>query len=680
MIELINVNKTYKSHHSEPLKALVNVNLSFPETGLIFIHGRSGSGKTTLLSILGGLDNANSAKILLDNNVINRFNDEQCASYRNNHIGFVFQSFHLITYFNVFENIAFPLKIQGIKVDQKRVLNAIHEVGLDGLELRKISELSGGQKQRVAIARALIKNPTLLLADEPTGNLDTETSNEIFKLLKRFSQDRLVIVVSHDTEYAQMFADRIIELKNGEVFSDIMLHNTHSKQSSQPNRNSLKKAKLPFRMSIELGLGNLFHNKIRIVVSALIVSFLVAILSSIYTSLYAQSSATADIMRLSHQHQLLITDAFNSEYLAQYDPSIIIDSPKIQSIDRSKLYQIAQTYDSLFFARTMISVNDDFIRIKDYAKLNLVKQEWMIQFDEEMTQSILNTTLNFTSYTRAIYEDEIIIGNRPRQPNEIILSSQLLNLIQPAITDYEHYLQSQPHLDLAGFESLRIVGIIEENVPLMRDENIALLTNISLIYTHPDFLAFNKNQKVVQTYGVRFKDETDLQKLIDALKLQGNSKVLPATDERVNYYTRFQLTFLMGLLVPLIAYIAIIFLGYSISNSISYRRKSIGIFRALGVPIKSIQFMFWIEAIILGILIMLLVILMVPNMIDVLNFALKMQFVETHIFLTNYALFSFGYNHILEVFLILMTIFIVLVFTLTHHINLLDPNEVIRGR
>ena len=179
MIELLNVNKTYTSKAKIQVKALDHVNLQFNSKGLTFILGKSGSGKTSLLNIIGGLDSANSSKIFINGKELKRFDERTCAEYRNSYIGFVFQEYNLMNNLNVYENIALSLQLQKKEVKDEIIQKVLEEVDLKGLEKRQLDELSGGQKQRVAIARALVKDPVILLADEPAGNLDSETATQI---------------------------------------------------------------------------------------------------------------------------------------------------------------------------------------------------------------------------------------------------------------------------------------------------------------------------------------------------------------------------------------------------------------------------------------------------------------------------------------------------------------------
>ena len=219
MIQISNLTKVYKSKKKNNHKALDNINLTLPNSGLVFIIGKSGSGKSTLLNLLGGLDNTTSGNVVVDGNDITNFNENELSNYRNNHIGFIFQDYHLLDELTVYENIVLSLNLNKIN-DNGLVLKALEKVGLSGYENRYPTELSGGERQRVAIARAIVKKPYVILADEPTGNLDNETGTQIVDLLKELSKECLILIVSHNTIDTYKYADRIIKLSYGKIISD----------------------------------------------------------------------------------------------------------------------------------------------------------------------------------------------------------------------------------------------------------------------------------------------------------------------------------------------------------------------------------------------------------------------------------------------------------------------------
>ncbi len=200
--------------------ALSNVNLILNKNELTIIEGPSGSGKTTLLNIIGGLLKPSSGKILVNNKNIIEMNDNEKAYYRNKVIGFVFQSFYLEPNFTVYDNVEVPLIIAGIPKNERRkmILSTLDSVGLLDKEKMIASKLSGGEKQRVSIARAIVNNPEIILADEPTGNLDSKNGDMIMSLLKRISkEDKIVIVITHNDEQAIKYGDKIYRLNDGEI-------------------------------------------------------------------------------------------------------------------------------------------------------------------------------------------------------------------------------------------------------------------------------------------------------------------------------------------------------------------------------------------------------------------------------------------------------------------------------
>ena len=220
MLEIRDLVKVYRPKKGVPVTAIDHVSLRLPEQGMVFLLGKSGSGKSTLLNLLGGLDTYDSGDILIRNESSRQFRQQQFDSYRNAYVGFIFQEYNVLEEFTVGANIALAIELQGKKATDEQINAILQEVDLAGYGGRRPNELSGGQKQRVAIARALVKEPKIIIADEPTGALDSNTGWQIFDTLKKLSADRLVLVVSHDREFAEQYADRIIELADGRVISD----------------------------------------------------------------------------------------------------------------------------------------------------------------------------------------------------------------------------------------------------------------------------------------------------------------------------------------------------------------------------------------------------------------------------------------------------------------------------
>lgn len=221
MLELKNIYKKYVVG-TNSIFALKDVNVCFKRSEFVSILGPSGSGKTTLLNIIGGLDRYTSGDLLIDGKSTKEFTDNDWDAYRNSTIGIVFQSYNLISHLSVLDNVEMALRLSGVSSEERkeRAIQVLKEVGLEDQIYKRPNQLSGGQMQRVAIARALVNNPKILLADEPTGALDSKTSIQIMDLIKKVSKDRLVILVTHNSKIAHDYSDRIINLLDGEIVSD----------------------------------------------------------------------------------------------------------------------------------------------------------------------------------------------------------------------------------------------------------------------------------------------------------------------------------------------------------------------------------------------------------------------------------------------------------------------------
>ena len=222
MLELKNIKKDYVLKDQEPVHALKGISLKFRKNEFVAILGHSGCGKTTLLNIIGGLDHYDDGDLIIKGKSTKNFKDADWDTYRNHSVGFVFQAYNLIPHQSIIKNVELALTISGVEKSerQKRAMEALDLVGLKGLYKKKPNQLSGGQMQRVAIARALVNNPEIVLADEPTGALDSETSIQIMDLLKEVAKDHLVIMVTHNPELAEKYATRIVRMKDGELLGD----------------------------------------------------------------------------------------------------------------------------------------------------------------------------------------------------------------------------------------------------------------------------------------------------------------------------------------------------------------------------------------------------------------------------------------------------------------------------
>ena len=266
MLELKNVTKVYKTVGLTQ-KALDKVSIKFRDNEFVSILGASGSGKTTMLNIIGGLDRYTSGDLIINGISTKKYKDKNWDTYRNHKVGFVFQSYNLISHQTALSNVELALTLSGVgkKERRKRAIDALKKVGLKDHVHKKPSEMSGGQMQRVAIARALVNNPDILLADEPTGALDSKTSVQIMDLLKEIAKDRLVIMVTHNPELADKYSTRIVKLKDGVITDDSNPYN-----DNEDNKESSigKKTSMSFLTALSLSLNNLMTKKARTFLTA----------------------------------------------------------------------------------------------------------------------------------------------------------------------------------------------------------------------------------------------------------------------------------------------------------------------------------------------------------------------------------------------------------------------------
>lgn len=465
MIELKNIKKTYSSKHGSSTEALKEINLKFGDKGLTFILGKSGSGKSTLLNILGGLDSASSGELIINGKSTKSFKEKDWDAYRNTYIGFVFQEFNLLDSCTIEQNIKLSLELQHQKVSSTTVSKVLEKVGLTDILKRKTNELSGGQKQRVAIARALIKNPDVIIADEPTGNLDSSNSEQIFKLLKEMSKEKLVIVVSHDEESASKYADRIIKIKDGEIKSDT------SKDEDFPLETefSIRNAHLPFFYSMKMGLGNLLHKKLKLLFSVLSI-VLCLICFGITTSVMnknLKSELVEDVKEkggtefyiekydkeVSWSTQVMSLLSGNFTSLEEIFPSAIpLEEKDIEKINRDTNLIWNPNYDVYLNGNyTSIGSNDD-------------------------SEKIFYTSRNINFSIESNLNKEKLIGRNPENEKEVVITSYLADSIiytgtsakkednieytyKP--TSYQEIVEEENFIQIGSSEYFKVVGILK---------------------------------------------------------------------------------------------------------------------------------------------------------------------------------------------------------------------------
>ncbi len=267
MLKLVNIKKTYNLNEKDKVEALKGISIDFRKSEFVSILGPSGCGKTTLLNIIGGLDDYTDGDLIINSKSTKQFKESDFDSYRNHQIGFVFQSYNLISHQSVLSNVELALTLSGVsaKERKRRAIEALENVGLKDQIYKRPNQLSGGQMQRVAIARALVNNPDIILADEPTGALDSKTSVQIMDLLKKISKDKLIIMVTHNEDLANLYSNRVIKLLDGLVISDSNPYNIEETKTEDLKN---KRTSMNFLTALSLSFNNLLTKKGRTILTS----------------------------------------------------------------------------------------------------------------------------------------------------------------------------------------------------------------------------------------------------------------------------------------------------------------------------------------------------------------------------------------------------------------------------
>lgn len=434
MLTIKNIYKSYGLKDSK-YSVLKDINLSFRPNEFVAILGPSGSGKTTLLNILGGLDQYDSGDLIINGKSTKKFKDKDWDSYRNKSVGFIFQSYNLISHISILSNVEMCLTLRNTSksVARKKAIEALERVGLKDHIHKKPNQLSGGQMQRVAIARALVNNPDIILADEPTGALDSKTSTQIMELIKDISKDKLVIMVTHNENLADIYASRIIKLSDGVIISDSNPYET----KEETDLYTLPKTKMSLLTALGLSLNNIKTKKGR----TLLTSFAASI-GIIGISL---------VLALSNGFQIQIDD-FEKNTLTQMPIYITPEATDLKSemalelgngedeypsdnIIKKYQYTVANAHKNKItsdYINYINSINNDYLNGIGYgynANMNVIIKNDTIDY---FNNNYIETSFSTNGTSDIIKENyDLLSGRYPKNSNEALLIVDTYNRLYP---------------------------------------------------------------------------------------------------------------------------------------------------------------------------------------------------------------------------------------------------------
>ena len=516
MIELKNVKKIYTSKKAQDTIALDNLNLKIGNKGMVFIVGTSGSGKSTLLNVLGGLDGISSGKILVNGKNISDFKSKEYDSFRNTYVGFIFQDFNILDQYNVYENIELSLKLQNKKANRNEIDKLLQDLGIENLGNRRINELSGGQKQRVAIARALIKKPKMILADEPTGNLDKNSSEQIFRILKEISKNYLVVVVSHDMERAISYADRIVKIEDGKVISD---SDTELNDNIQPME--LKKSKLPLSYALKMSITSFKSKPFKLFMTILLTT--ISLIFMGFTVNCAMFNKGMFISNTMKDNKNYTYDIYYQKINADGSGNPISfknkDFENIKKISKSKINKAYSLYD-----------NEQALSF-EYGNLKNVSAYY-------------NHKPSIFSFIE-VEDDRLfknILGRKPKNQNELVIHEYLADYILKFgvmdsnnkiyyPTSYNDLVSSNRNIKL-GNNKVVITGIIKDDSSMFNKKSskfqneelskyydeYTLRGNIIYVKGFTDNVILRKDNNSIYKKSVLRKDNEELSRKITPLK------------------------------------------------------------------------------------------------------------------------------------------------------------------
>ena len=524
MLELKKIKKSYKTADFTQV-ALDNISLEFRKSEFVSILGPSGSGKTTLLNIIGGLDRYDSGDLIINGKSTKDYKDRDWDEYRNNSVGFIFQSYNLISHISVLSNVEMSMTLSGVgkKEKRERALEVLERVGLKDHAYKRPNELSGGQMQRVAIARALVNNPDIILADEPTGALDSTTSVQIMELIKEISKDKLVIMVTHNPDLAEKYSSRIIKLLDSKIIddSDPYKPTKEDKNEAQKNSKKSRKTSMSFLTALSLSINNLRTKKGRTILTAFAGSIGII--------------GIATIMSLSNGVQQYI-DRTQEETLSSYplsiqdktiDTSAMIELMMGQSEDDGIQKEEGKVYSNNIMTDMMSTISskveeNNLKSFKEYIEEN--KSE----LDGYLTAVGYDYNLNLNIYSNS---DENVVRANPSPVFEKLGMKTASNPMMSMFTSTDVFKKLIDNKELLSSQYNIVAGKWPENyneVVLIVDENdkISDYTLYTIGLKSQDELE-NKYNKILRGEAIE-EDEISSYTYDELLNIE--FKVLPETE------------------------------------------------------------------------------------------------------------------------------------------------------
>ncbi len=531
MLELKNIKKSYTLANFTQT-ALNDVSLKFRKNEFVAILGQSGSGKTTLLNIIGGLDHYDSGDLIINNKSTKKFKDTDWDAYRNNCIGFIFQSYNLISHISILSNVELGMTLSGVSKKERRqkAIEVLKKVGLENHINKKPNQLSGGQMQRVAIARALVNNPDIILADEPTGALDSKTSVQIMELIKEIAKDKLVIMVTHNSELAHDYANRIIELKDGNIISDT---NKLEKQNNNKTY-TIKKTAMSFFTALSLSFNNIKTKKGRTLLTAF-ASSIGIIGISIILSLSNGFDMQIDQFEKDTLSSFPITISRQATEMTAEDMMSMTPDKSDSYIDKEVIYPY-DTASSLLIHQNVFT--DDYLNYinninPDYtigiSYLRTMSLNMLVKNDDKINYV---NNLNLTSLPKELKENEesflesaydLLKGSYPEDKTEIVIAVNEKNRLEKNI------------LEALGIDTAKEEISFDELI----GKEIKIILNDDFYINNNNYFVPNMNYDEMYNEGitlkivgiVRGKEDNMLAQIVNTMSMsQGAGNILHSNE------------------------------------------------------------------------------------------------------------------------------------------------------